>query len=188
MRIALIQYAFGPHIALLELTKPKHKQMCDRHSIEYYCYEYQPQGHPYWEKPAIIARTLLHGFDKVIWLDADTLWINGNIAEANQTHSLGMTWHHLEDPSHYNAGAIYINNSKETVELVQEWLATPDDGHKWADQYALNKILNETNTVRLGHEWNAMSIYPSDNPNVLAWHGCGGNCFTQMREAVHAFL
>lgn len=180
MSVALVQYAFGQHTKLLQLTHKHHYMMCSSLEIQYLVHVYKPTGHPYWEKPRLIAEAL-ESYDVVIWLDADTLWVDGDIREANTTHMFGMTWHDRETP-HYNAGAIYLNNSLDCRNMVSAWLMTPDDGHVWADQYSLNKLLNmfPDTVLQLDHSWNCMDIYPHESPNVLAWHGSNGHCLGMM--------
>lgn len=187
MKSVLVQYGYRQHEKLIDLTEPHHDNMCAKLDIDYVTFRHKPKGHPYWEKPKLLF-SLLAAYSQVIWLDADTLWIDGDIRAANTTHPFGMTWHHLENPQHYNAGAIYLHNSPYTIQLVDEWLSTPDDGHKWADQWALNKVIqnNPESINTISHEWNCMPQYTHASPKVLAWHGHDGYCEQSMRHEMAA--
>ena len=68
--------------------------MASRLGIAYHVFNHKPTGHPYWEKPKLMLQ-MCKNYDCIIWLDADTLWVDGDLREANHTHPLAMTWHDL---------------------------------------------------------------------------------------------
>lgn len=194
MKTLLVQHATGTvHQALLESTCRWHQSLCNSAGWKY-AYDsvgYFPQAkvHPYWEKVFELGyHCAAATFDRIIWIDADAVMRRAEFPEFNTPFA--MTWHEPpDDHHHFNAGVIYINNTPESRGWINEWLQTPDDGHKWHDQWALNKLLfaHPEIVTRLDHRWNSVEHIPqyqAPDPVVKAWHGLGGNCLTQLQTAV----
>lgn len=104
-----------------------------------------------------------------------------------------MTFHEAcnsQGESHFNAGVMFLKNIPSTLPLLQEWWHTPDDGHAWTEQHALNKLIFKNGVVNtnwvteIPHTWNStVSIpeYTCENPIIMAWHGCA-NSTERMKE------
>lgn len=185
----LIQYAFGDrYIDQLQITLPYTVANCAKYSYDYLFYNHQPMGHPCWERVDLLIRACLAGYEQIFILDTDTFWLgNEPLHAAITTKSIfNLTYHHAcnaQRTGHFNAGAIYLNNVPQTLSLLQEWKQTSDEGHQWAEQYALNKIIYTNQVVtrrsydtlkQLSHRWNSMPHIPEyweDDPVVVAWHG-----------------
>jgi hypothetical protein len=180
MSVSVIQYAYGSEcLQMVALTSRVIMQGCSKYEYKYSCYFNPPCLHPYWEKPFLIKKELENGHEWVVWLDTDCLWL-GNEELNVPIDNFGMTFHHLCSHQtmmdHYNAGMIIVRNNEKSLELVNEWIHCPDEGHQWHDQYSLNKVLKtHTNCVRnLDHKYNSVQgipDYSSSNPVIVSWHG-----------------
>jgi hypothetical protein len=141
----------------------------------------------------MVADALDNGYDKIVWLDADTIWVNHNLESAfENVEHIGMTWH--TEPNygdHYNNGAMYIRNTDLVHKVVDAWIKEPDTEHVWQDQWGLINVLNKLDMFgiecvqTISHKWNSMVTIPelSDpDPAVLAWHGSPDRAFTELAK------
>lgn len=146
--------------------------------------------HPYWVKAHLMLSAAEKGFDHIVWLDADAIWLYGELPKPATV--FGLTYHDLRvfGEPHYNAGVMFLNNDhKLAVPRLKQWINTSDDDHKWHDQFALNKILNldPDLVTRLPHKFNSVEYIPqyrSSNPCIVAWHGCK----TQFIETFESYI
>lgn len=181
----IIQYAFGDHEKLLNLTEDWHRHLSDVHGYTYASYRHPPEGHPYLEKSKCIRRCLsdFHSSSdpvRFVWLDSDVVWTGESLDAAFAGPGLSMVkhWHQDEAMDHFNAGVMYYSGSKEeAMSFLDEWESEPTDGHVWADQYALYKMNKRGMPVNeIDYKWNSMTLFPvyrSSEPVVAAWHNCG---------------
>lgn len=198
----VIQYASGKkYVEQLLLTIPYTIANCDKYSYDYLYYTHKPKGHPCWERVDLLIQACLTGYKQIFLLDTDTYWLgNEPLHNAITTQSIfSLTHHHaceLQPVGHFNIGVMYVNNTPKTLSILNEWKQTSDDGHQWAEQYALNKIIytnqkvteREYDTLRqIGHRWNAMPHIPEywdNDPVVVAWHG-HPHATEAMRKYIH---
>lgn len=130
--------------------------------------------HPFWMKAHMITEAINEGFDRVVWLDSDAIWL-GDPIDMSLTTVFGMTYHDGcgAYESHFNAGVLYVNNHNGMAyKSVAKWYA--ERVNTFHDQNVLNTNHLEEIT-RLGHEWNSsewIAHYSAPNPKVVAWHGC----------------
>lgn len=180
IRTCVVQYAWGSEfLHQTQITSGYTLWGCSKFNYNYQFFTRKPEVSPVWEKPKILLEVLSQGFDTVVWLDTDCLWLaNEPLHDVHKT-IFGLTYHHScahQRIGHYNAGFIVVNNSEDTIKLMHAWLNESDDGHPWAEQYALNKILSKYPEIvtQLDHKYNSVvhiPEYSSANPVVVAWHG-----------------
>jgi len=209
----LIQQATGPHVHLLNLVLPEHAAYCQRWDIDYWpvigsaLAGRDKDRHSFWNKVALIRRGMDAGYSNVVWLDSDCYVADPeiDIREACEPNTVGMVRHekpewpeHKDCYSHFNAGAIYCGAGPDSKRLIEMWWKSPDDGHFWHDQHALNrhaipgyeKLTRKDAPLRtLGYEWNAVPIEPFDHPKpiVRAWHGWHSDMSVRI-DAMTAFI
>jgi len=178
--VCIIQYAWGEEfLHQVQITSNYTFLGCKNFSYDYRLYTNKPRTNVMWEKPKLILETLNHNYETVIWLDTDCLWLSNEPLDNVNTSCFGMTYHHAcshQSIDHYNAGMIIINNSKETIYLMNEWLNESDDNHQWQEQYALNKIIKRKPHIVccLENKYNSVCHIPeysSNNPIIVSWHG-----------------
>jgi hypothetical protein len=180
-KTCIVQYAWGSEcLEQTQLTIGYTFWGCSKFKYDYRCYYHEPVRHPVWEKPKLLLKALEDGYESVIWLDSDSLWLADKPLHSIHSKSFGMTYHHVCNQqtlmNHYNAGVIFLNNLKDTIDLVKEWLYTSDDNHQWLEQYALNKILikHPEYIEKLPHRYNSVvgiSEYQEADPIIVSWHG-----------------
>lgn len=152
---------------------PHHSKMARRLG---YDYEWTDKMvvHPFWMKAYMILAALEAGFDRIVWLDADAVWL-GEPLEPEFDTVFGLTYHEGFGAyeHHFNAGVIYVNNEGgRALEVVNSWFLARH--HTFNDQAVLNQRFRDEIT-HLDHCWNAsawIEHYASAEPRVLAWHGC----------------
>lgn len=62
----------------MDLTEPIHQEYADRHHADYELFvgNKEPGLHPTWSRIIMFLDAFAAGYDKVVWLDADTLVVN----------------------------------------------------------------------------------------------------------------
>lgn len=173
--VKIVQAAVGEYVSLLqEKIAPMHARHAARLG---YSYEVRlnetSENSPFWMKPPMIIDAINQGFDLVVWLDADAIWL-GDQFDVQFPTVFGMTEHvdfgHYG--KHFNAGVIYVNNLNQTIELLETWYGLRDTGSD--DQPILNACA-ASQITKLDHAWNStvwIPFYRSLAPKVVAWHGC----------------
>ena len=134
------------------------------------------------------AAALDRGYEQIIWIDADALWL-GNAplldgwAGAPGGAWFAATWHdapgagsgHYYD--HFNSGVFLLRNHNPQVRaLCQAWLDAADENHPWGEQHALHKLLPQYAewVYALDHAWNSVMWLPqycAQEQHIVAWHG-----------------
>jgi len=176
-------YPDTPGVKLFDLTREHHKAYCDKWGIDYQCVieDSAPEfdknlGN--WAKLRLIDKAMAQYAD-IVWLDADTIIkdVDTNLRYAIQARKIGACWQRIPQlpRGHWNTGALYIHNSKETRKFMADWLAgyPPKDG--WLEQGIFNELAMQSNVVvTLSDKWNAtldVSVVP--DTVVLGFHGQG---------------
>src|SRR5262249_25894970 len=75
-RRLLIQYAVGEiHERMLLMTAAHHKTYCNRWNAIYHNIDKRMPQHkrPHWQKVKLLCEALDHGYDQIMWLDADAV-------------------------------------------------------------------------------------------------------------------
>jgi hypothetical protein len=189
-RIAVLQFGSGKHASMLDASQDTHKQLCYRYGYQYIQEREPRMVHPIWEKARMIRSALSDGYD-VVWLDADTLWMQGDVGDPiREFDGFSLTHHHYDDYGpHYNAGVMFVRNSIASLQIINEWIASPIKDEIWIDQAALLELSKKYPEMfrRIGHEWNSVEWLPRyqhPNPNIVAWHGKPDLALTRIPEYV----
>lgn len=122
----------------MAVTEPLHREYCDRHDADYayFAGEWESGLHPTWNRLPMMMDAFDRGYDKVVWLDADTLIVDQDTSIFDATDSdvpMLMTRvlsSHFEFPwasevdgtivpaDHwdvYNDGVLIMNNTPDAV-------------------------------------------------------------------------
>ncbi len=179
-RVALCQFANGGYESQLEISRPYHLAGCERFGYTFIVESDASTGkHVFFEKLRMVLDAIDHGFNYVVWLDADTLWDGMQpLTDAMPSPGIGMTFNGGQwiEPwyAHFNAGAYYVHVGNGVRSQLQRWLDTPDDGHPWGDQHSLSKLVRSgrIDVTLIDSRFN--SIHGRDRNHVVAaWHGSG---------------
>lgn len=169
-----ITNVLGYGTLLRDVLAPIHTRFAERLGYTFKFEVNNRDVHPFWMKAHMITEAIEEGFDRVVWLDSDAIWLGDPIDMLLPT-VFGMTYHDGFGAydSHFNAGVIYVNNRDGMArETVAHWYA--ERVNTFHDQNVLNA--NHLDQItHLGHEWNSsewISHYSAKNPKVVAWHGC----------------
>lgn len=74
-RNLLIQSADGAHLKYLDAAEPIHRAYAERHGADYLAHRgrIDPTVHPAWNRLPLMLDAFEQGYEKVVWLDTDTL-------------------------------------------------------------------------------------------------------------------
>lgn len=204
-KVAVLQFATGGAAEFLDCSAPMHAHACEKYGYDYIV-EREPKSgrHAHWEKQRMIFDCAARGYDFICWLDTDALWLGDTPlldvwAAADPRAMFAGTFHgprpnpgdHYYD--HVNAGVLFVRNIGGMARYPLElWANTPDDGHPWNDQHALNKVFNNNPSFIhiVGHEWNTVEWapeYSAPNPHIVAWHGKSDWVLPNMQPRVDAY-
>lgn len=158
---------------LRETIEPIHRRFATHHGYAYEVDTSVQAFHPFWMKAYMMLKALDDGFDRVVWLDTDAIWLGSQLNPEFPT-VFGATYHETYwHPNYFNAGVLYINGrAPQAKAVVQSWF--DERVNHFNDQEVLNANLREHITP-LGWEWNChiwIPHYRVNNPKVVAWHGC----------------
>ena len=177
MKTIILQNATEGYKRLLLLTAEHHYRHAARlnYSILFTHQHRNPERHVSWEKVYMFRDAIRQGYERIVWLDADTLWL-GDPIETGQTAPLGMAWHQGDEYDHYNAGVMVLQVGDKLSSFIDEWIASEDGGHKWWEQHPMNMLIRQKPELAcpIGAEWNSVQPFPhlrADNPKIVAWHG-----------------
>lgn len=129
-------------IKWMDLTEPLHKQYAERCGADfvYFVGDKEPALHPTWNRIPMFLEAFRDGYDKVIWLDADTLVVNQDrdvFEETDDDAPLLMTRvqdSHFEFPwasevhgeivpadrwDVYNDGVLIANNTPHAIAALE---------------------------------------------------------------------
>jgi len=189
MKLALCQYAEGQSRDQLAVTREIHQSSCDRFGYTYVCPQHLavPKGiDPHWKKAYMLRQAAKQGFDKLVWLDADTLWLGEQPLEPEDIDLVGVGLYDHTNGS-FNTGAIYLNTRHpQAVQFLDDWIASPVIGHIHHDQAGFNKLVGDGKyrPNELLKIWNFPLHAPMHGrrPIVIAWHGYGDNRAWKMQQ------
>jgi hypothetical protein len=195
----LIQSACGVHARMLDLTGSWHQAYATRHGHTLWSLRgtLQTERPPHWDKILLIQRALQLGFDRVIWLDADTLIVKPEVdlrTALPDGPPIGMCRHPTpfgEQPWHYNSGVMFIRNTPLAREFFGRVWATGPNDSPWQEQVGINRLSQEfPEAVQvLPDRWNrTLSVTEAEDPVLMAWHGYRRTALPLMREALEKCL
>lgn len=106
---------------------------------------------PTWIKIPLIAKMLLHGYRRILFIDADAMITNGNfdierlfLRLENEQRSVLVT----EDEAGINCGVMLIRNTDAALRLFDlVWLNDTDINHPLFEQNAMQILINHSSEV-----------------------------------------
>ena len=115
------------------------------------------ERHPAWHKVILIPKLLEQGYDYVLWLDADAMFVrfDRNIAQViTGKHDLYMAQHDhpLAAPTKVpNTGVMLVRNSSWSHTLFSRlWAMDEYANHMWWENAAMIKVLGYHSLLREG--------------------------------------
>lgn len=176
-------YPDTPGVEMLELNIEHNQRYCNAHGFDYWHkIENSIEGSDplkgSWSKVELIRQGLQAGYMSVIWLDADTLICDHDtdLRDAILPGKIGACWHRIPQLSHWNVGALYVDNCQETEDFINKWLAGyPGINDGWLEQGVFNRLARESRIVTtLSDRWNAtLDVSMVPDAVVLGFHGQG---------------
>jgi len=171
-----------PGVAMMELTKERHQQYCEKYDLDFQYFVGKMLDRPIetggWDRIALVRRALEKGYEYVAWLDPDTMIYDfeTDLRKAFQVGKIGACWHRIPQLDHWNTGVFYVHNTQETRDFVDTWLNTypaPRDG--WLEQGVFNRMARQGRTVvTISDKWNAtLNVNMVPDAVVLGFHGQG---------------
>lgn len=203
-KTVVLQFGSGNAADLLNITAPIHHAECDRYGYDLVV-ECDPKlERPYcWEKVRMVLEALDRGYEHIVWIDADALWLGTKPLLDCWTGAPDEAWfaatyhdapgsgvysgsgHHYD---HFNTGVFFLRKQNEKArELCECWLEMSDDNHPWGEQHALHKILSQQTVPihKLDHSWNSVQWLPqysARDAHIVAWHGQGPLAYDGIRQ------
>jgi hypothetical protein len=176
-------YPDTPGVEMLELNVAHNTSYCNSFNIDYWHkVENSIEGSDplkgSWSKVELMRQGLEAGYDSVIWLDADTIIcdLDTDLRDGVQLERIGACWHRIPQLSHWNVGALYLDNCEAVRLFVDQWLAQyPGANDGWLEQGVFNRLAKESRTVvTLSDRWNAtLDVSMVPDAVVLGFHGQG---------------
>ncbi|MDB5342078.1 MAG: hypothetical protein JWP89_455 [Schlesneria sp.] len=198
--IVVLQFGNGVARDMLNVTEPIHQAACARYGYDFVV-EYLPKlpRHACWEKVRMVKDAIDKGYEHIVWIDADALWLGDRPLldcweNAPQDAWLAATYHDAPGSGpghhydHFNLGVIFLRNRTEFVrEFVKKWLDAPDENHPWREQHAFHSVVpqHREQFYALDHAWNSvqwLSQYRAQEPHIVAWHGQGHRAYGEIRQ------
>lgn len=196
----VLQFGNGVAGDMLNISHPVHHAGCVRYGYDYVVeHVAKLQRRPCWEKVRMVLDAIDRGYEHIIWIDADALWLGHKPLldcwdGASDDAWFAATYHsapgtgdgHYYD--HFNTGVFFLKNQSASVkELVANWFDASDENHPWGEQHAFHKVIpaQPHRFHALDHAWNSvqwLSQYCVEDPHIVAWHGQGHHAYEGIRE------
>ena len=188
MNAVLIQHCWpdagilGNYLPLFELTEERNKAYCSKHNFDFLSVigtvkpEYEDRKDGNWPKVELIRQALEKNYEYIIWLDPDALIYDDSADLRNGCPpGIGACWHRIPQLNHWNTGVLYMRNTQEVKDFVDEWLAAFPGDLQWKEQGAFNKLAMTNKVVEtISDRWNATVNYSMvPDAVVLGYHGNG---------------
>jgi hypothetical protein len=149
-RRALLQLATGgDYCRMLDLTAELHARYCAGVGAEFITRrEARPRKAsrpPHWRKVELIAEVLDQGVEQVVWLDADSIIVDGTVdlfAACRWGLGICECWDSPKVPRHLNTGVLWFASSPEVRAFVEAWNGMPP-GMPWEDQGAYIELMKK---------------------------------------------
>lgn len=189
----IVQYSDVPNCPLLAATKEWHSKQAKKRGYEFLVVT-EPldrSRHSFWQKPLLLRQVLRDGHKDVVWLDSDALWLGDELNPEIDVIGATLCFHPEPFYNHHNAGVLYMKSS--FLDLIDQWIDEPDDGHIWGDNWALKKLVDRgvVPMTTLDAKWNSFEHYPAHRsealPKVAAWHGYPGDRAQRMSDFIRQY-
>jgi hypothetical protein len=138
---ALVSYAVGPHVEMLEIALPTFREFADRHGYDLLIPEPMDSPRPpSWHKiPALIAALQDHA--EALFLDADTVLVDPtDDLEVPADDWQALVRHTTGDGDVPNCGVWFVRRPMLPV-LQEQWSMTRYLNHGWWEQAAMHEML-----------------------------------------------
>lgn len=143
MRKALVTFAVGPHVELLEIAKPSYKAWAHRHGYDFLVAEgIHPTRPPAWYKIPLL-QTALCTYDEAVFIGADLVIVDGRedfSMEVPADAWQAMVNHHTGDGEVPNDDMWFCRKPMQPI-LEQVWEMTQWMHHGWWEQAALLELM-----------------------------------------------
>lgn len=199
MTVALCTAASGPHTQLLDMAEPALLRYADRWGMTPVVVRNMQCDRPAsWYKLLLISLMLGEEHETVVWVDADTLFVDfdRNILDpALPDRPLWMTLHKVPDGRTVpNCGVLIVHQHPRIRDFLNTaWAQTQYVDHPWWEQAAILHLLGweverpgglanppteDTEWTPLvgwlGTEWNSMPLHdPHPHPVIKHYSGMG---------------
>ncbi|MEO8428675.1 MAG: glycosyltransferase family 9 protein [Verrucomicrobiota bacterium] len=198
IKAILIQQATGAYIQMLNLSGEQHNAYAARHDLSFWAVRgsVQLDRPPVWDKVLLIHMMLAAGFELVVWLDADTLIVRPDVDLRRALPDgppIGMCRNPLPwgtQPWHYNAGVIFVRNTKAARLFFDNVRNAGPVEHSWQEQAKMNELSQQYPDVvqSVDNKWNCTrGVNPTRDPVIRAWHGKGRKAVGLMKAAWAAY-
>ena len=189
----IIQHTYSNSPAfsdMLRLTIQRHMAYATAYGMDYWAMQGGLQAERMaeagaWAKIELIKMALEKGYEYVFWIDADSAIVDfkTDLRDAAKDIHIGACVH---DPAksdylkqygvekHINVGDLYIRNTPEAKQFIDEWFASYPGEPRWAEQGSFNTLIKKyPDTVSaIDDKWNAtVNVNMVDNPVVMGYHG-----------------
>ena len=132
-----------------------------------------------WHKIYMLRQALADGYEYAFWIDNDAaIWDFGTdlrSAFIDKQGSIGACIHDANGiPRHLNVGVLFVRNTPEAVQFLDEWLAEYPGDVQWMEQGSFNKLAEKYTDVvfQMDDKFNAtVNVNMVANPVIYAWHG-----------------
>lgn len=172
----------GDYEPLLELTRARNEEYCKCHGFDFETLtgtldpKYADINKGGWVKVEMIQRALAKGYEHVVWLDVDALIkdLDTDLRDGCPK-GIGACWMRIPQLNHWNVGVLYLTNTQEVRNFVDEWLAMYPGEKQWMEQGVFNKLAMKSKVVEtISDRWNATLNYNIvPDAVVLGYHGNG---------------
>lgn len=199
-RWLLVQSVDANYVPYITLSYGRHAEYAERCGADYLVYTGLQDAacHPAWNRIRLFLDGIEQGYEKLVWLDADTLVIDPTVNIFTETHDdvdfqlcryVNYLWH--EQP-HANTGVMVVNASRSAIEALQ-WIwaqrHTPLRSHHvpmfWEQNWIGDYVHEHPEScAELSHRFNYHARYSPFKGSVViqSWPG-ESNRLEQMRQA-----
>ena len=192
--VVICSIGVGPHEELLDIGRPLLEDWAQRfgYDLDLRTSLLAPERPASWSKIRLV-RELLATHRVVVWVDADTVVVDGRAdlaSRVNRRRPLAMVAHTYGGQSVPNLGIFAMRSGHRTKALLDRiWTMTEYVDHKWWENAALLDLLGydietETEPIRkvksssldrriewLGNEWNSISLDAAAQPIIVHYPG-----------------
>jgi hypothetical protein len=180
---------------MIYLTREHNQAYCEKFNFDYRCEISNYERHVetgQWMKIKLIQEALQAGYKYIVWIDADAMIINPSVdlRDATQADKIGACWHRIPQLHHWNVGVLYVGNSDNVVNFVDQWMASypaPNDG--WFEQGVFNRMgMTDSTVTTISDKWNAtIDVSMCPDAVVLGFHGQGDSeyRYNQMKQVFY---
>jgi hypothetical protein len=176
------EFGRGDYEPLLELTRARNEAYCKKHDFDYDVLigtldpKYADVTKGGWVKIEMMQRALAKGYKYVVWLDPDALIKDLDVdLRDGCPKGIGTCWMRIPQLNHWNVGVLYMQNTWEVKNFINEWLSMYPGERQWMEQGEFNKLAMKGNVVEtISDRWNATFNYSMvPDAVVLGYHGNG---------------